>query len=116
MRWDETTDQIVDVAIEPCLTDFRELQVENASHAVRAVSTLLVRVERFWANRDDVAMMASGQLVFLPHPVIFTRAAVASCAILREKNLEVPRFRIWVDASLAEYLWETLAEIVCELC
>lgn len=47
-----------------------------------------------------------------PGTLVLTRAAVTSCAILREPWPEVLAYRIWVDASLAEYLWETLSTII----
>lgn len=47
-----------------------------------------------------------------PGTLVLTRVAVTSCAILREPWPEVLAYRIWVDASLAEYLWETLSTII----
>jgi len=46
-----------------------------------------------------------------PDQLIYTRLAVASCAVVRESSWETAVYRLWVDASLAEYLWEELSQI-----
>jgi glycine cleavage system aminomethyltransferase T len=48
-----------------------------------------------------------------PQKVIFTRVAGVNCGVHPESLGDLPAYRLWVDASYAEYLWETLAEI-CE--
>ena len=47
--------------------------------------------------------------------VIYSRVAGVSCGIYPDSVHDVAVFRIWVDYSFAEYLWETLVEIVEEL-
>ncbi len=44
--------------------------------------------------------------------VIFTRVAGVSCAVFPDSTQEIATFRFWVDFSYAEYLWETLVEII----
>ena len=49
--------------------------------------------------------------------VVLTRVAGVSCGVFLDSSLrgaaDVPVYRLWVDASYAHYLWETLVEI-CE--
>jgi len=52
----------------------------------------------------DFSQIASEQLVY-------TRLAVASCAVIPQFSWEMSAYRIWVDPCLAEYLWEMLSEI-----
>ncbi len=51
----------------------------------------------------------------VPGRVLMTRVAGVNCVILPEGTREVPRYRIWVDASYAVSLWEMLYEICHEL-
>ncbi len=43
--------------------------------------------------------------------VIFTRVAGVSCTVFPDSIRDIEAYRIWVDFSYAEYLWETLVEI-----
>jgi len=43
--------------------------------------------------------------------LIYTRVAKISCAVMSERIQDMPVRRIWVDHSLAIYLWQILAEI-----
>ena len=47
--------------------------------------------------------------------VIMTRVAGVTCSILPEEVEGVPCYRLWVDASYAEYLWTALLEIAQSL-
>ncbi len=47
--------------------------------------------------------------------ICFTRMAAVSCAILREADPSQPVYRIVVEPSFAQYLWDTLAEMVDEI-
>lgn len=44
--------------------------------------------------------------------LIYTRIAGTSCAVMPEVIQDIPVYRIWIDRSLAIYLWQILAEIV----
>jgi sarcosine oxidase subunit gamma len=43
--------------------------------------------------------------------LVFTRVAGVTCAVTPELVGEVPAFRLWVDGTYAEYLWEVLVSI-----
>ena len=43
--------------------------------------------------------------------ILYTRVAGVSCAVLPRGGDEARIYRLWVDYSLAPYLWTTLAEI-----
>jgi sarcosine oxidase subunit gamma len=47
--------------------------------------------------------------------VLYSRVAGVSCGILPEEAAGGVRYRIWLDPSYADYLWETLVTIVTEL-
>jgi len=47
--------------------------------------------------------------------MVYTRVAGVSCGILPSVREGQRVFRLWVDYSLAPYMWETLAQIVSEL-
>jgi sarcosine oxidase subunit gamma len=47
--------------------------------------------------------------------VIYSRVAGVNCGILPEESPGGMRYRIWLDPSYADYLWETLVTIVTEL-
>jgi sarcosine oxidase subunit gamma len=78
--------------------------------------------------RCDVTMLLSGsevQSVFAqtcgidfrrtaPHRIVYTRVAGVSCCIFPESSVDA-RFRLWVDYTFAQYLWDALAGIVSEL-
>ena len=42
--------------------------------------------------------------------ILYTRVAGVSCAVLPRGDGEARTYRLWVDYSLAPYLWTTLAE------
>jgi heterotetrameric sarcosine oxidase gamma subunit len=44
--------------------------------------------------------------------IIYTRLAAASCGIIPIEENSRRVYRIWIDCSLAPYLWETLIEII----
>ena len=46
-----------------------------------------------------------------PNRIVYTRVAGASCGIIPTAN----KYRIWIDYTLAPYLWETLSEIAHDL-
>lgn len=46
--------------------------------------------------------------------LVYTRVAGASCAVLPRSGQGRPEYRLWIDFSLAVYLWETLAEIALD--
>ena len=55
---------------------------------------------------------------FAAEPVdrmVYTRVAGASCGVLPRDEGGQRVYRLWVDYSLAPYLWQTLAEIAVEL-
>ena len=43
--------------------------------------------------------------------ILYTRVAEVSCAVLPRGDGEARTYRLWVDYSLAPYLWTTLAEL-----
>ena len=47
--------------------------------------------------------------------LVYTRVAGASCAVLPHLEQDQRVYRLWIDCTLAPYLWETLAEIVDDL-
>jgi heterotetrameric sarcosine oxidase gamma subunit len=47
--------------------------------------------------------------------IVYTRVAGAACAVLPREEDGQRAYRLWVDYSLAPYLWETLAEIALDL-
>ena len=47
--------------------------------------------------------------------IAYTRVAGASCAVLPLADGDLRSYRLWVDYSLASYLWETLAQIAAEV-
>lgn len=47
--------------------------------------------------------------------LVFTRIAGVSCSVLHQAHVDAPHFRLWLDPTYAEYLWETLLEIVREM-
>lgn len=47
--------------------------------------------------------------------MIYTRLAGTSCAVLPHNTTGQRLYRLWIDYSLAVYLWETLTEIITEL-
>jgi hypothetical protein len=47
--------------------------------------------------------------------IIYTRLAGASCGIIPMEENERRVYRIWIDYTLAPYLWETLVEIICDV-
>lgn len=81
------------------------------------------------AERQDAAFVLAGaranavlaQLCSLdfqtaaPRRLLLTRAAGVNCGILPDPRDEMPLYRLWVDATYAVYLWETLAGINREL-
>ena len=47
--------------------------------------------------------------------ILYTRVAGVSCAVLPRGEGEPRSYRLWVDYSLAAYLWTALAEITGDL-
>jgi sarcosine oxidase gamma subunit len=47
--------------------------------------------------------------------MVYTRVAGASCGVLPLDEDGQRVYRLWIDYSLAPYMWETLAEIAAEL-
>ena len=47
--------------------------------------------------------------------MVYTRVAGASCGVLPREETGQRVYRLWVDYSLAPFLWETLAEIAADL-
>ena len=47
--------------------------------------------------------------------IAYTRVAGASCAVLPLADGDRRSYRLWVDCSLASYLWATLAQIAAEV-
>ena len=47
--------------------------------------------------------------------MVYTRVAGASCGVLPREEAGQRVYRLWVDYSLAPYLWKTLAEIAAGL-
>ena len=47
--------------------------------------------------------------------IAYTRVAGASCAVLPLADGDRRSYRLWVDYSLASYLWATLAQIAAEV-
>jgi heterotetrameric sarcosine oxidase gamma subunit len=47
--------------------------------------------------------------------ILYTRVAGVSCAVLPREAAESRSYRLWVDYSLAAYLWTALAEITGDL-
>lgn len=50
-----------------------------------------------------------------PRRLIYSRVAVTSCGLLPDRLNGAQVLRLWVEPSLAVYLWQTLAEISGEL-
>ena len=48
--------------------------------------------------------------------ILYTRIAGVSCAVLPRREGKRPTYRLWVDYSLAAYLWTTLAELIEDRC
>ncbi len=44
--------------------------------------------------------------------IIYTRLAGASCGIIPLGEKQQPVYRIWIDYTFGEYLWDVLGEIV----
>lgn len=47
--------------------------------------------------------------------ILYTRIAGVSCAVLPRGEGDPRTYRLWVDCSLAPYLWTTLAELTEDL-
>ena len=47
--------------------------------------------------------------------ILYTRIAGVSCAVLPHGKGEARSYRLWVDYSLAPYLWTTLAALIEDL-
>lgn len=47
--------------------------------------------------------------------MVYCRVAATSCGLLPDSIHDIELVRIWVDPSLAVYLWQTLAQITDEL-
>ena len=79
--------------------------------------------------RSDSTFLLSGadaRLVFaqacavdfreaIPNRVILTRVAGVTCGILPELTNSDLGFRVWMEVSYADYLWDTLSEIVSDI-
>jgi sarcosine oxidase subunit gamma len=50
-----------------------------------------------------------------PRRLVLTRVAAVNCGVFSDPRDGLPAFRLWVDASYAVYLWETLVEMCVEL-
>ena len=50
-----------------------------------------------------------------PHTLVLTRVAGTSCGVFADPVGNVSAYRIWVDSTYANYLWETLVQISSEL-
>ena len=50
-----------------------------------------------------------------PDTILYTRIAGVSCAVLPRGERDPRTYRLWVDYSLAPYLWTTLAELTEDL-
>ena len=50
-----------------------------------------------------------------PRRLIYTRVAVVSAAVIFDPIEGLPVYRLWVDSTYAEYLWEHLSQIATEL-
>ena len=62
--------------------------------------------------REVLARSCAVNLAAEPvHTVLYTRIAAVSCAVLPRGAGESRTYRLWVDYSLASYLWTTLAEL-----
>jgi hypothetical protein len=79
---------------------------------------LLVRV-----GNDEIVLECQPENLLLgkieraladPFANIYTRIAGVSCGIIPFEESGQRLYRIWVDYTLAAYLWETLAEIAVE--
>lgn len=80
-------------------------------------------------TRQDATFLVSGQRVHEAllqtcgidlarqgvNAVIYTRVAGVSCAILPEQLSDQQAYRIWVDYTYADYLWEELHDIMHDL-
>ena len=47
-------------------------------------------------------------------PLVMTRVAGVSCAILPRELSAIPLFQFWLDGTYGAYLWETLVKIALE--
>jgi hypothetical protein len=50
-----------------------------------------------------------------PARIIYTRIAGVACGVIPMEESSERAYRIWVDYTLAPYLWETFVEIIREL-
>ncbi|NKB70473.1 MAG: hypothetical protein GKR89_25670 [Candidatus Latescibacteria bacterium] len=46
--------------------------------------------------------------------LVYTRVAGASCVILPRQEQGQQVYRLWIDCTQAQYMWETLSEIIGE--
>lgn len=96
-------------------------QFESALHTV---DTGVYRIEQQSVTlvlAGDAALGILAQTCgvnFAREPVgrmVYTRVAGASCGVLPQEQSGQRSYRLWVDYSLAPYLWKTLAEIAAGL-
>lgn len=92
--------------------------------ALQTVDTGVYRIEQqsvtlVLAGNAGLGVLAQTCGVnFANEPVgrmVYTRVAGASCGVLPQEQSGQRSYRLWVDYSLAPYLWETLAEIAAGL-
>jgi sarcosine oxidase subunit gamma len=50
-----------------------------------------------------------------PRRLILTRAGGVNCAVLPDRDGDVPHYRLWVDYTYAASFWESVVEIAKEL-
>jgi sarcosine oxidase, subunit gamma len=100
---------------------------DQMSHLEASLESLPLGVYRV-PHEEATFLLAGGRtgLVFaqtcgidfrkaVPGLVIYSRVAGVSCGILPTADEHGLSYRIWLDPSYADYLWETLAGVVREL-
>ncbi len=98
---------------EPLLLKW-EQSLQTAPASVYRIEQQSVSIDLLGQRALGVLAQTSG-VQFAKEPagrIVFTRLAGVSCGILVLGEGDARSYRIWVDYTLAPYLWETLVEIV----
>jgi glycine/D-amino acid oxidase-like deaminating enzyme len=97
---------------------FRELSADLGSGAAgawrveRQECSLLIAGGR---ALDVFAQTCAVNVAEMGDAFFRTRIALTSCSVLRDDAGCIPAWRLWLDPSYGEYLWNALLEIVTEI-
>ena len=103
-------------ADEPLLEKW-EQSLQSPPAGVYRIEQQSVSIDLRGQRALDVLGQTSG-VRFATEPagrIVFTRAAAVSCGILVLGDGAARSYRIWVDYTLAPYLWESLEKILSEM-